>query len=632
MSKLPYQWIPLAGFAGMVMTVHTALLAAAPPKPAEALALRPIQPHVEYDFPKETEMPLCTVRVDTFGGGPAWFVRNPQGQLLRRFADSNADNVVDQWSYFQDGLEVYRDIDSNYNGRADQCRWFHTAGTRWGVDEDEDGTIDLWRRISPQEVAEELVMAVMARDARRFGILLPTEEEFMALGLGETQANKIAAQLKTAKQRFRSAMSSQKVVSSSTNYVDFGAPRPSTAPVGTNGSTKEVTVYENVYALIETDGSHDQLYLGTLVAVEDGWRLLDIPPLDGSNQSMGFSLTALDSGKTGSNLSGNVPSEEMTGLMEKLQRLDVEASRLPLDRQGPLTDQRAEVLNRLAEVTNDPELRNEWYKQLADMLSAAVQSGGYDRGVEQLEKLEQGLQASGLGNEPVAHVRFRRMLAEYIKSQQQPDANLVKIQAVWLEGLEAFANEFPTSPDAAEAQLQLGMSHEFIGQEEQAQSWYRQISEQFPQTDHADKALGALRRLASEGKPLRLSGAGLQGGKIDLAQYRGKLVLIQYWATWCEPCKQDMTTIKDSYTKHGKRGFDVIGVCLDDDQGAAQQFVTEARIPWKHLYEPGGLNGRLANAMGVMTLPLMVLVDQNGLVVSRNIHAAELAGEIKRRL
>ena len=93
-----------------------------------------------------------------------------------------------------------------------------------------------------------------------------------------------------------------------------------------------------------------------------------------------------------------------------------------------------------------------------------------------------------------------------------------------------------------------------------------------------------------------------------------------------------MSTIKDSYTKHGKRGFDVIGVCLDDDQGAAQQFVTEARIPWKHLYEPGGLNGRLANAMGVMTLPLMVLVDQNGLVVSRNIHAAELAGEIKRRL
>ncbi|MCH2118168.1 MAG: redoxin domain-containing protein [Pirellulales bacterium] len=632
MPKFFWKWIPLAGFVGMIVMVLATLLTAAPPKPAEALALQPIQPHVEYDLPEKSEIPNCTVRVDTFGGGPAWFVRNPQGQLLRRFADSNADNVVDQWSYFQDGLEVYRDIDSNYNGRADQCRWFHTAGTRWGVDDNEDGTIDLWRRISPQEVAEELVKAVRARDVRRFAILLPTDEEFVALGLGENQASQVAAQLKTARQRFRNAMSNQKVVLPSTNYLEFGAARPSTAPVGTNGSSKEVTVYENVYALVETNGSHNQLYLGTLIAVDEGWRLLDIPPFDGSSPSVGFSLTALDSNKIGGHRSGNVPSEEMTELMEKLQQLDMEASRLPLDRQGPLTDQRAEVLTRLAEVTTDPEFRNEWYKQLADMLSAAVQSGGYDQGVDQLEKLEQDLQTSGLGDELVAHVRFRRMLAEYMKSQQQPEADLAKIQAVWLEDLETFANDFPTSVDAAEAQLQLGMSHEFVGQESQAEIWYRQITERFPQTDHAEKARGALRRLASEGKPLRLKGAGLQGGEIDVAKYRGKLVLIQYWATWCEPCKQDMLAIKDSYTKHGGRGFDVIGICLDDDQRGAQQFIKENRIPWQQIYEPDGLNGRLADEMGVMTLPLMVLVDENGLVVNRNIHAAELAAEIKRRL
>ena len=78
MSKFSWKWIPLAGFVGMIVMVLATLLTAAPPKPAEALALQPIQPHVEYDLPEKSEIPNCTVRVDTFGGGPAWFVRNPQ--------------------------------------------------------------------------------------------------------------------------------------------------------------------------------------------------------------------------------------------------------------------------------------------------------------------------------------------------------------------------------------------------------------------------------------------------------------------------------------------------------------------------------------------------------------------------
>ena len=54
------------------------------------------------------------------------------GKILRKFVDTNGDNIVDQWGYFNDGVEVYRDIDSNFNGKADQYRWLNTAGTRWG--------------------------------------------------------------------------------------------------------------------------------------------------------------------------------------------------------------------------------------------------------------------------------------------------------------------------------------------------------------------------------------------------------------------------------------------------------------------------------------------------------------------
>ena len=54
------------------------------------------------------------------------------GKILREFVDTNGDNVVDRWSYFKDGVEVYRDIDENFNGKADQHRWLNTAGIALG--------------------------------------------------------------------------------------------------------------------------------------------------------------------------------------------------------------------------------------------------------------------------------------------------------------------------------------------------------------------------------------------------------------------------------------------------------------------------------------------------------------------
>ena len=63
---------------------------------------------------------------------PGWIVRDGNGRILRSFVDTNGDNVVDLWCYYQGGIEVYRDIDRNFNGKPDQYRWLNTAGTRWG--------------------------------------------------------------------------------------------------------------------------------------------------------------------------------------------------------------------------------------------------------------------------------------------------------------------------------------------------------------------------------------------------------------------------------------------------------------------------------------------------------------------
>jgi hypothetical protein len=613
--------------------VYFASLAADAATLQQALAMTPIQAHVEYTTPSKEEAAECTIRPEKEDKSTAWIVRDPQGVILRRFADSNNDNTVDQWCYYLDGLEVYRDIDSNFNGKADQYRWFHMAGTRWGLDKNEDGRIDAWRMISTHEVAEQVVLALKSRDAARFNLLLMTSNELNQLGLDKAKAESLASSIKAASAGFGTLAEEQKVVSRDSRYVDFGSARPATIPAGTNGSKNDFVVCENASALVQTGEKHEQIALGTLVRVGDTWKLVDLPAVgaDGNPQGPRF-LVAANTTTSPDETAVAGPTEAMQKLMAELERLDRQADGLAPDKLAENIGQRADLLTRLAEATEDAELRDQWYRQLADMLSVAIQSNTYPEGAARMDALEKQLIDAKADDNLIAHIVFQRMWAKYVVDQEQPNANAAQIQTQWLKDLEDFVTKYPKSSDAAEALLQLGMYQEFVGQADEARKWYQQLVSNFPNAAPTSKAQGALRRLTSVGTQIRLRGQDFQGGAVDLsaAPYRGKPVLIHYWATWSDRCKEDMIVLKDFYAKKGGREFEIIGVCLDSSAPAARQYLSQNRFPWKHVYEPGGVDGRLANEMGIMTLPLMILVDQDGRVVSHNIQLGELETQLAK--
>ena len=228
-----------------------------------------------------------------------------------------------------------------------------------------------------------------------------------------------------------------------------------------------------------------------------------------------------------------------------------------------------------------------------------------------------------------AYVRFRQLTARYALSQQAPKADFNKIQSDWLKTLEQYIADYPASPEAAEAMLQLGIAREFAGQEEDAKRWYGRVVKDFAECPAAKKAAGAIARLDSVGKTIELSGKGVEGGEIDLAKYRGKVVLIQYWATWCGPCKADMAALKELSAKFDS-SFTVLGISLDANAKDLNRFLAENHLPWPQIFEEGGLDSRPANLFGVLTLPTMILVDQQGRVVNRNIQTADIEGELKK--
>jgi thiol-disulfide isomerase/thioredoxin len=627
MSQKQYLLVSLAIFGWQGMAP-----AQAAPSVSDALKLAPVQKGIEYDRPDSGEVQRCTIKVEKKKGATAWVVRDPSGQVLRSFADSNNDNVVDTWSYYQNGLMVYRDIDSNFNGKANEYRWFHTAGGRWGHDSNEDGKIDRWRMISAEELAEEVVAALSRQDADRFRRLLISRRELDSLGLAKKPAQQLAGRVKAATGTFQKTA---RQFSKNSEFIDFGGQRPGMVPAGTRGLTRDLLVYENVWAMVLQDDKPQQLQLGTMVQVDGAWRLVDGPVSDDSGKTLtGFFYNgeSENTGVTEAAVANTGPSEKMQKVLAALEKLDQKISAAPQGQQAALNAQRAGLLEQLAESAPNREQRNQWLGQIADMVSAAVQSGNYPQGVARLQSLEKKLAARKAPDDLRTHFLFRRLQAEYGLSLSQPKADYAKIQETWLKQLEAFVDKHGNSSHASEALLQLAMASEFADESDVAEKWYQRILDDFPKSTAALKSRGAITRLTSEGHPLELQGPALRGGKVDLRKYLGKFVLIQYWATNCEPCKADHSVLKDLHAKYGGPDFDVLGVNLDYSSDEALAYLKTKRLPWKQLYEPGGFDSRLANEVGVITLPLMLLVDRKGTVVNSSIQTAELETELKNRL
>lgn len=613
---------------------------AATPTPAQALSLNPMQAGIDIDQPEKDEVDKCVLTAEKSTGLSGWVLETANGRILRRFLDTNADNKVDQWCYYKDGVEIYRDIDTNHNGKADQYRWLGTAGIRWGLDPDEDGRIDSWKMISPEEATAEVVAAFRDKDLERFERLLITPSELKALGLGEEKTKEVSAKAAAATNEFKAISKQQRVVGPKSEWVHFGGTQPGILPAGTDGATKDVFVYDNVSAVVESDGKHAQVAVGTLIRVGENWRIIDVPrnlldPKVEAPSEPGIFFLSYKLPRGGEATPSGGISEETQKLIADVEKLDKSLQTAPQAQLAKLHALRCDAIEKLISGATTAEDRGNWIRQYADTVAAAVQAGVFPQGAKRLENLLADLGKSK-DTDLVAYIKFRSLSAAYNLSLQPttPDEKIdyARIQVKWLEDLDEFVKDYPRSPDAAEAMLQLALAQESSGKEEEAGAWYARIVGEFGTTSIAKKATGARKRLASVGKSIELKGKTLDGQAVDLMTLRGKTVVIHYWATWCGPCKADMDDLKRLQAKFAGKPLQIIGVNLDNEAAPAAEYLRTTRFPWPQLYETGGLEGRLAAELGIWTLPTMILVDKDGKVVNRDIHIPELGIELEKRL
>ena len=133
------------------------------------------------------------------------------------------------------------------------------------------------------------------------------------------------------------------------------------------------------------------------------------------------------------------------------------------------------------------------------------------------------------------------------------------------------------------------------------------------------------------GKSIDLQFTAADGSPVNLATLRGKVVLIDFWATWCGPCMREVPDVVEAYKKYHGQGFEVIGISLDKDEDTMFQVTHEKEMTWPQYFDGKGWQNAIASKFNIRSIPTMWLVNKAGVIAITNARA-DLDGEIAKLL
>jgi peroxiredoxin len=122
------------------------------------------------------------------------------------------------------------------------------------------------------------------------------------------------------------------------------------------------------------------------------------------------------------------------------------------------------------------------------------------------------------------------------------------------------------------------------------------------------------------------------GKPLSIANYKGKVVLIDFWATWCGPCRAELPNVIATYKKYHNQGFEIIGVSLDQDQAKLTGFAKDMNMTWQQYFDSQGWGNKLAVKYGIESIPATYLLDGNGKIIGRDLRGDELTQAVAKAL
>lgn len=192
--------------------------------------------------------------------------------------------------------------------------------------------------------------------------------------------------------------------------------------------------------------------------------------------------------------------------------------------------------------------------------------------------------------------------------------------------------KYKKSDDAAEILLWKGkLFQEVLGDEETAYKIFIQLKNEYPSSDYtaeADDLLFSLKlRVGAEFPDFQAK--DIEGKSLSLDQFKNKVVLIDFWATWCPPCVNEMPNIVKTYKMYHDKGFEIIGISLDQNKNRFLRFMEENNMTWRQHYDGKGGQNELARKYSIDSIPSTFLLDANGKIIAKNLRGSALEEAIK---
>ena len=288
----------------------------------------------------------------------------------------------------------------------------------------------------------------------------------------------------------------------------------------------------------------------------------------------------------------------------------------------------------LAKTSKKPELEAEFETAVHQLLDARLQLAlqGDAASVESLFEAAKAFHARNPNSESALESQLTLVNLTHANALRYG-----KAEPKWLQEFakhaQLFAARFPEEQGRAVPLLAAAArTCELNGLPDEAKSCYSLLMTKFKDTQQAQQAQGVVRRLQLKGKTLELSGPTMDGGEVDIETYRGKMVIVVFWATHAQPFVQQLPKLLATAKRFEKYAV-VVGVNLDAEEPAVEAFLEKTGLAWPQIFSPNreqrGWSSPLAAHYGINNLPTMWLVDPNGVVAETVLDSENLESKLR---